>query len=39
MGSIQYNGRYYHAANVAKPSDIDEGLLSLLTEAYRSSPE
>jgi hypothetical protein len=32
----QYNGRYYHVANVAQ---VDEGLLSLLTEAYFSSPE
>jgi hypothetical protein len=36
---LQYNGRYYHVANVAKPSEIDEALLSLLTEAYLSSPE
>jgi hypothetical protein len=35
----QYNGHYYHVANVASPSDIDEALLSLLTEAYLSSPE
>jgi hypothetical protein len=34
-----YGGRYYHVANVAKPSDVDEALLSLLTEAYLSSPE
>jgi hypothetical protein len=36
---LQYNGRYYHVANVVKASDIDEGLISLLTEAYFSSPE
>jgi hypothetical protein len=36
---LQYNGRYYHVANVANASDIDEALLSLLTEAYLSSPE
>jgi hypothetical protein len=36
---VQYNGRYYHVANVAKASDIDEGLLDLLTQAYFSSPE
>ena len=36
---VQYNGRYYHVANVAKASDIDEGLVDLLTEAYFSSPE
>jgi hypothetical protein len=35
----QYSGRYYHVANVASPLDIDEDLLSLLTEAYLSSPE
>jgi hypothetical protein len=35
----EYNGRYYHVANVAQPSDIDEGLVDLLTEAYFSSPE
>jgi hypothetical protein len=36
---VQYNGRYYHVANVAVPSDIDRGLVDLLTEAYFSSPE
>jgi hypothetical protein len=36
---VQYNGRYYHVANVAKASDIDEGLVDLLTQAYFSSPE
>jgi len=34
----QYNGHYYHVANVTSPSDIDEALLSLLTEAYLISP-
>jgi len=28
---VQYNGRYYHVANVASPSHIDEGLLDLLS--------
>ncbi len=36
---LQYNGRYYHVANVARPSQIDEGLVDLLTEAYFSSPD
>lgn len=36
---LQYNGRYYHVANVVNASEIDEDLLSLLTEAYLSSPE
>lgn len=35
----QYNGRYYHVANVANGAQVDEGLLGQLTEAYFSSPE
>jgi Domain of unknown function (DUF5655) len=35
----QYNGRYYHVANVANSAEVDERLLSLLTEADFSSPE
>jgi Domain of unknown function (DUF5655) len=34
-----YNGHYYHVANVAGPEDLDKDLLALLTEAYLSSPE
>jgi len=36
---IHYNGRYYHVANVQGPEDLDANLLSLLAEAYFSSPE
>jgi len=36
---VNYNGHYYHVANVAVPADLDEDLLSLLTEAYLGSPE
>jgi Domain of unknown function (DUF5655) len=36
---VNYNGRYFHVANVAGPEDLDEDLLALLTEAYISSPE
>jgi Domain of unknown function (DUF5655) len=36
---VQYNGRYYHVANIAGPEDLDHDLLTLLTEAYFSSPE
>jgi hypothetical protein len=31
---IPYGGRYYHTANVAKPSDVDATLRDLLTQAY-----
>jgi len=36
---VQYNGRYYHVANVAGAPGVDQALLDLLTEAYLSSPE
>jgi Domain of unknown function (DUF5655) len=36
---VNYNGRYYHVANVARPEELDGDLLGLLTEAYLSSPE
>jgi len=36
---VHYNGRYFHVANVARPEDLDAGLMDLLTEAYFSSPE
>jgi Domain of unknown function (DUF5655) len=36
---VQYHGHYYHVANVAVPADLDEDLLSLLTEAYLCSPD
>src|SRR3954452_7981740 len=32
----EYNGRYWHVCNVSDVSQIDEDLLSLLTEAYSS---
>jgi hypothetical protein len=35
---LQYNGRYFHVANVRGPEDLDPDLLGLLTEAYLSSP-
>jgi hypothetical protein len=34
---IPYHGRYWHVANVADASQIDDDLLDLLTEAYRST--
>ena len=36
---VNYNGHYYHVANVAGPGDLDDDLLGLLTEAYFNSPE
>jgi hypothetical protein len=36
---VNYNGHYYHVANVAGPEDLDSDLLGLLTEAYLNSPE
>ena len=35
---VHYNGRYYHVANLQSTRDLDEDLLSLLSEAYFSSP-
>ena len=32
-----YNGRYYHVANLATPTDFDDDLRALLTEAYEES--
>jgi hypothetical protein len=29
-----YSGRYYHIANVREPSDLDDDLKGMLTEAY-----
>ncbi len=34
-----YNGRYYHVANVARPEELDQELMALVTEAYFCSPE
>jgi hypothetical protein len=34
---VDYNGRYYHVANVASPADFDSGLRELLTEAYEEA--
>jgi hypothetical protein len=31
---VQYGNHYWHIANVAQPSDLDEGLAELLVEAY-----
>jgi hypothetical protein len=36
---IPYNGRYFHIANIAQPSDLDEALCQLLTEAYQEAAE
>lgn len=35
---VQYHGRYYHVANVARPEQLDAALLALLTEAYLNVP-
>ena len=32
----EYNGRYWHVCNVRDPSEVDDALLELLTEAYTS---
>jgi len=34
---VEYNGRWYHVANVESPDDVDDELRALLTEAYRAS--
>ena len=31
---MSYHGRYYHIANVARPEDLDDALLGLITESY-----
>jgi len=31
---VEYIGKYWHVANVARPEDLDEALCDLLTEAY-----
>lgn len=36
---IHYNRCYFHVANVSGVEDLDQDLLSFLTEAYLSSPE
>jgi len=36
---MHYNGRYFHVANVSGVEDLDQDLLSFLTEAYLSSPD
>jgi hypothetical protein len=36
---IRDGGRYFHVANLRDPSDLDDTLRGLLTEAYLSSPE
>jgi hypothetical protein len=36
---IRYGGKYFHVANLADPSDLDERLCELLTEAYDESPD
>ena len=34
---VDYNGRFWHVANVAAPADVDDELCDLLTEAYREA--
>lgn len=34
---IEYGGRYWHIANVASPSDLDDALLALLDEAFQTA--
>lgn len=34
---VEYNGRWYHVANLESPDDFDDDLRALLTEAYRAS--
>jgi hypothetical protein len=31
---VEWNGRYWHTANVAGPADVDDDLRDLLAEAY-----
>ncbi|MGH8999525.1 MAG: hypothetical protein ACRDY7_09050 [Acidimicrobiia bacterium] len=35
---IEYQGRYYHVANLRSPEEFDDGLREALTEAYLDSP-
>jgi hypothetical protein len=35
---VQYNGRYFHVANLRSPDDLDDSLRAWLTEAYMNSP-
>ena len=34
---MPYSGRYFHAANIASPDDIDDDIRTWLTEAYLAS--
>jgi hypothetical protein len=36
---MQWNGRYYHVANITDPDDLDDDIRNWLTEAYLESPE
>jgi len=36
---VQYGSWQWHTANVARPEQIDDALVDLLTEAYLESPE
>ncbi len=31
---VEYNGRFWHVANVAHPDEVDDAFCELLTEAY-----
>ena len=35
---MEYNGRYWHVANLRTPEDLDDRLRGWLTEAYLESP-
>jgi hypothetical protein len=35
---VEYGNRYWHVANIREPSEVDAGLLDLLTEAYNDEP-
>ena len=35
---VEYGNRYWHAANVREPSEIDAALLDLLADAYHDEP-
>jgi hypothetical protein len=35
---VAYGDSYWHVANVASPSEVDDALIELLTEAYDNAP-
>ena len=34
---VEYNGRWYHVANLQTPADYDEDLQAMVAEAYRAA--